>query len=272
MADASGLAKDTALKPFVDALRGSRLYSIDAFLGIRTEFADIGKRAIAAVLLDHEHRSNVRSDDVKSDWYDYLWNRVASGQGKDEMTFGWLKVVTFNYDRTLETFLLRAAMHTYGLSEVDAENMVQALQIEHVYGRLGSPWRSSADYVEFGPVVTSEIVAKAAESLIVIPEARDDEPSFLRARQMLSAADAVCFLGFGFDDLNLRRLDSHNTCTSMIMRPDRGQFQRRVAASCKGSTIAQIERRMMKCQATDKGAFLNGDCQATLDHTLILEY
>ena len=49
-----------------------------------------------------------------------------------------LRIITFNYDRSLEEFLLRAIQAKFGLPEWEAFDLFkEAVSIEHVYGDLG---------------------------------------------------------------------------------------------------------------------------------------
>ena len=47
---------------------------------------------------------------------------------------------------------------------------------------------------------------KAAAGIRVIHEGSAQEPQFVRARESLSEADRVYFVGFGYDQTNLERL------------------------------------------------------------------
>lgn len=39
-----------------------------------------------------------------------------------------------------------------------------------------------------------------------MPERSSDSPEFQKARELLASARLICILGFGFDEINLRRL------------------------------------------------------------------
>ena len=69
----SGLyaAGEEHLQGFIDAFRRSQMYSIDAFLARRPEFTDIGKRAIAAVLLEREAACSLDRWNHEDGWYQY---------------------------------------------------------------------------------------------------------------------------------------------------------------------------------------------------------
>src|SRR3989442_13723689 len=63
---------------FRDALRTSGQRSVDAFLEHRTEFKEIGKKAIARALIpceDEEVLFDLFGEDI---WYDYLLSKMAA--------------------------------------------------------------------------------------------------------------------------------------------------------------------------------------------------
>jgi len=264
-------------KEFVTAFRQSRLSSIDSFLGLRSRFSEVGRMAIAMLLLNYEIHSRHRLvSQPQQDWYDYLWNRLADGSWS-ELSFKNLTVVTFNYDRSLEFFLLSAMRGAYGVTQAEAEQKLQSLKIVHVYGDLGSVLSGDARYIPYGDPVTSLSVRKAADFLKVIPEARDDGSTFQEARKVLINADAVCFLGFGFDKTNLRRLDSAKTC-GPTKPTGINESSRKVVASCLGRTLQEARASANACsfriqEMMVEGlpvGFVDGNCMDTLRRTLIL--
>ena len=50
------------------------------------------------------------------------------------------------------------------------------------------------------------VESAAAGSISIIPEGRDGATEFETAQKLLGAAEALCFLGFGFDGTNIERL------------------------------------------------------------------
>lgn len=267
---AEGQVSESDFENFKEAFRNSRLYSIDAFLAARPEMVEIGKMTIAGILLAFEQDTLSKLSANEQDWYDYLWNRLASGSKWDDLSFDNLAVVTFNYDRSFEHFLLLAMMGTYGKSIEQAAEKLEQLQIVHVYGDIGSPLPQSPDYQIYGETVTYRRVRDGAARLKVIPEAREDEPSLLRAQRMLLSSEAVCFLGFGFDRTNMQRLDSRRTCY-----PFHERHRKTLTASCFGLTQAEAEEAAGLCHLHNvehwRSRFIDGNCLETLRSTLILD-
>jgi hypothetical protein len=79
-------------------------------------------------------------------------------------------------------------------------------------------------------------VSRAAESIQIIHETKPETSPFKQAHRLLGQAARICFLGFGFDETNLRRLlDSPLTNTR---------------ASVSGSAMGFTNRQMAIVNAT----------------------
>lgn len=121
-----------------------------------------------------------------------------------------LAVITFNYDRSFEVMLQRTLMAQHGKTAAEARAVVEKFPIVHVYGSLGSLDEGSRDFVPYGggrdPDRRESYLYNAMKGLRVIPEGRQDQPEFQRARALIANAEVLCFLGFGFDTLNVERL------------------------------------------------------------------
>lgn len=193
---------------FANAFLRASLPSIDAFLAKRPDCAEIGKLAIAYELCGREAPNRIFDVDNNDHWYGALWS--AMERDLDSPTLlrhNHIRFVTFNYDRSLEYFLHEATKHTFKLSDEAALEACQEIPILHVYGSLGGfhfeQSESTRPYME-----TSDGTAlrQAAAALRVIPEARHDDKDFETARSWFDWAERICFLGFGFDALNMERL------------------------------------------------------------------
>lgn len=189
---------------FCTALRYSGKSSVDAFLEHRTEFIPVGKAAMAAALVPLEKVAKLFMRD--NSWYDYLYSRMNCPL--DAFGSNRLSVVTFNYDRSLECYLHTALTNSYGLDEESAASALEAIPIVHVHGQLGVlPWQAGeGPRRPYEPDATPEAVKIAADSIRVIHEAEDNDPVLIEARRLIDGAEAVVFLGFGYHEQNVRRL------------------------------------------------------------------
>jgi len=194
--------------------------SIDAFLERRPELQDVGKAAIAAMLLPHESdkhlfpmgKRNNRSDsDHEDNWYELLFNMLTEGAVKwQDLEANELSIITFNYDRSFEHYLFTALQESYGIGNDDARTAASFIRVEHVYGSLGKlPWQGTTDashIVPYGARHTIENVRRAADSVIILSEGEVNSEAFCQARLQLSNATRVYLLGFGYHPTNLGRL------------------------------------------------------------------
>src|SRR5690606_35840225 len=162
----------------LESFSKSQAMSIDSFLARRPEFMETGKHVIAAVMLACEAPRQLHETDHPDHWYQYLFHGLA----KDDwgsVDFSNLSIVTFNYDRSLEEYLLQSLMASYNKSREEACAKLLELDIVHVYGALGSaePW--SSNYLEYGQGFELSRCLAAAASIQVIPEGRDNAPSVM---------------------------------------------------------------------------------------------
>jgi hypothetical protein len=149
--------------------------------------------------------------DRSDHWYEYLWNRISNGVTRDNIhefeTLN-LSIVTFNYDLSLENYLYFAARNTYGLDHQATVNLLKSIQIIHLYGQLcGSPLEDEFHSYEFDANEHWRSSKKDIESIRVIDEQRENLGlPFENGYKVMQACDQICFLGFGFDEINMKRL------------------------------------------------------------------
>lgn len=204
----------SGLELFCRHFEESQLNSIDAFLAKRGDdkvisyeghqriecatYGEYGKLAIAHILIEREEVTNLIKP--KDDhWLQYLWN-LMSDVPKSEFQNNQLKIVSFNYDRVIEQYFQTTIQHSYGVEYAEGLDLRSAIEIIHVYGSLGN-----LENRAYGIKLTN--VKSAANSILVIPEAREENNTeFEKAKQIIQWADKICFIGFGFDSTNMRRL------------------------------------------------------------------
>ncbi len=197
--------------------------SIDSFLekaekykwdGI--DYIGIGKYAIAKFLLEKEHLSSLSTDN--NNWYKHLWDKIHhySDELNDNhiLANGKIKFITFNYDLSLEYFLLSSIRYSYigyYASQEDIKNLInfiKKIHIIHIYGKLGPlPWEG--DRREYGNYESRDILEYSKGIKIIQRDAETTE-ELKTAHEYLKQADFVCFLGFGYNFDNLERLNLLN--------------------------------------------------------------
>ena len=223
------------VRRFGTALHRSAANSIDTFLARRRELSDLGKLAIACEICPREGADAFHAG-LNGHWYAHLWNRMHRDieAFRDVPHANHLRVITFNYDRSLEFFLYNAILNFYGCTPDDAQAVLDQLQILHVYGQVG-PFHHAGlqGGMRYGPHPHPELYVRAAAGINIIADARAESPNFAESRRWLEEAEFICFVGFGFDQLNLERLD---VASVMGVRPSRPY----ICASTLGMTAAEI--------------------------------
>ena len=223
---------------FREALRTSGKKSVDAFLEHREEFRKIGKLAIAQELLDSEDKAKPRLYEpaTNGNWYEYFFNKLNTEfEGFSQNA---VSVLTFNYDRSLEYYLLTTLQSSYGKTSAECTEKLLSIPIIHLYGQLGSLREEAQceNSVLFGGVPTADentqrlALEIAASGIRII---HDDilGSQFQRAYALLREADLICFLGFGYDETNLRRISKY----------DPADNKQSVIGSAKGMTDGECE-------------------------------
>lgn len=216
----------------------SSVESIDAFLSRRMDaFGEIGKLAIAAILCAKETPELWRMTDTSDDWYTALWNALISGVHRiEDIGINQVRFITFNYDRSLEYFLHRSCKETFGCNDARAEDALKNLSIIHVYGALGELGTMLGPNVRpYDNEVRAREINIAANGIKIIPEARDDAFEFEVTRKHFSWASQICFLGFGFDPLNVSRLNLSSVLNERRVRNENP----RIVASVYQKTDAE---------------------------------
>jgi hypothetical protein len=133
------------IKKFADDLENANPPSIDDFLLSPSKYNLIGKLFILFVLSGYEDLKRFQTSknfELKWGWYRYLWERLIDDTGKDfkKLKQNRIKIITFNYDRSLETFLFKAIKARYNLHdhENDIASFFDEIPIQHVHGKLGT--------------------------------------------------------------------------------------------------------------------------------------
>lgn len=235
----------------------SGMQSIDAFLARRgahslyppyennlleqKKFSDIGKAAIALKLIERENH-NALFKTKEDHWYQYLWTNLADslndfGENK-------LSIITFNYDRSLECYLLIALQNSFGIGEIQAAEQLKKIPIIHVYGQLAELPHMCGDRAEsrfFKPDSSDPVsIDAAARGIKVIDEGRNDDSVFGKAKKYLSEAERICFLGFGFDETNVNRLGIKDILTDRFQKS--GFASPKIYATSIGQRDAERDR------------------------------
>ena len=177
---------------------------------------ELGKAAMAVVLLQKEQESRLVFKKLKEEsWCTHILDKVDA-DGFDAFATDSLSVVTFNYDRSFEHLLYTTMMTRHGrhMSPGECEKKIKDIQVIHVYGSVGKlPWQSEGEQndaiVKYAAGTTSEAVKKSAQAIKIISEldeSVDNDSNIAAARHLIANSKRIYFLGFGYNDTNVKRL------------------------------------------------------------------
>jgi len=190
-------------KAFRDALHMSMLPSVDAFLEYRSEFLEIGKAILSCALIPYEKLDPIHNRTSKMNWYEYLFSKILPTWNVSDLK---LSFVTFNYDRSLEEFLFNALTHAFGGDVADIRKLLGYIPIVHVYGQLGQyPGIVEGVGRAYSQTVDRDIVSRCVSEIKIVHEDAET-PQLNKARELLLKAKTICFLGFGYLEINLERI------------------------------------------------------------------
>jgi len=204
---------------FCTQLRNSGQFSVDAFLEHRTEFLNLGKAAIAFMLVRHEISDKVISLDGDN-WLSYMFNYGIDVHALANMHEIPISFVTFNYDRSLEHYLHTIIQNRYRKTSAESASIMERIPIIHLHGRLGYlPWQNDIDSRPFEPLVNHEVLNTCIKSIKVVHEdsSKDGrDADFREAQRLLGLAEYVYFLGFGYGPTNMERLGVRSLAPKII--------------------------------------------------------
>ncbi len=198
--------------------------SIDNFIDSHRSnptIATVGKLAIASAILKAERGSTlyVSPDNIyntvnfqrlQDTWFNAFFQLLCLNAQEDDLPsrLSRVRIVTFNYDRTLEHYLYHSIQNYYGTKPERAAEILSRLSIFHPYGKVGSlPWQNSGTSVAFGGELGSSALSQVAETLRTFTEGTSETDSHIdQIREAVFEAETLVFLGFAFHELNLQLL------------------------------------------------------------------
>ena len=191
---------------FRECLLKSGAKSVDAFLEHRREFITIGKFVMAIAIIRWENEATLFHRDGKN-WYEYLFGQLNTKY--EDFEKNKLSILTFNYDRSLEFYLLTVLASTYGKSFAECKKKLESIPIIHLHGDLGNLGFIENEKTSTRPYVlktNGTTIQIAATRIKIIHEGLEEQFEFVRAKEIISKSEVICFLGFGYHELNMERL------------------------------------------------------------------
>ena len=248
--------------------------SIDTFLRDNPTYADAGKIMIIYTLLKFESISELELFNAMEDhWYPYLLDDILSGcaDSPENILNNNLAIITFNYDVSLDFFLLDKLSKTERLKDkYPNKEHLEQFKINHVYGSLYG--EAEFQYGEFSPndllknislhnLKRFERSYSLKSNIRTMYEERKKTEANLK--ELLSTHDEIIFIGFGFDRSNLNELGFpdklmglENDCNSLLPGKTikylnyRGEMTgldiefKKIADECEGLGLGNMTRKV----------------------------
>lgn len=202
--------------------------SIDNFLDAHQGDAKMelcGKLGIVKSILLAEAASKLRSVERGSSrfnlrgmggtWYVGFFQMLTENVSKNQLgeLFDNVAIITFNYDRCIERFLVQALADYYELTDEESQVLVSHLPIYHPYGQVGKlPWQQRRNGVPFGSSETP--LLELSREIKTFTEGLDDEELIEGIHRQVADAETIVFLGFAFHPSNMELLTPRMQCSA----------------------------------------------------------
>jgi hypothetical protein len=174
----------------IDQHDGDQMLQLCAKLGIVKAIAD-AERASKMFDRDGYHDGGTFNIGALRDtWYLRFGQKLAENvrPTQIESIFDNLSIITFNYDRCIEHFLVQSLMTSFGIGLPRAQEVVNRLRIHHPYGQVGRlPWQNGpGPKVKFGPEGAN--YEQLSGEIRTFSERLDDEQAIAEIRSEVQSA------------------------------------------------------------------------------------
>jgi hypothetical protein len=193
------------VEEFIDGLKHSGYGSVDAYLETKPQYANVGKLLISFHLIPCENGQLLfPPHQNRGSWYEYLLNKLEPGS--QQFQDNQLRILTFNYDRSLEHYLYTVFKYRHGKKDEIAAELLAQIPIIHLHGSLGSYPVDQPGGREYVRTLDGHSLKVAAQSIRIVSDTEDSFEYFSTAVRWLNHAERIYFLGFGYNRESIRRL------------------------------------------------------------------
>jgi hypothetical protein len=144
----------------------------------------------------------MQHDLLQNSWYYSFFHMLTEGVRTGDLprVLENVAFVSFNYDRCLQEFLVRAFQVNYGVSLSQAIEIVEKLRIIHPYGSIGSPFSGG---LSFGGKFSGSTLLSVSRQLRTYSEQMIGNELIDSIFELLLWANKVVFLGCAFHKQNI---------------------------------------------------------------------
>lgn len=189
---------------FVTDLEKDKALTIDRFLAKSEKaYKTLGKVAIAKAIISCEDDAEIFQNN--NSWYKVLYSIIDGYPDLSKFGANRLSILTFNYDRSLEHFFFSQLLGDYREPDQNTIiSLVRKIPIIHLHGRINMlPWEDPQRGCPYARKGFTPDIFNIAEKMIL---PNDENEVFNEAYRIIEKAEIIYFLGFGYDESNLRKL------------------------------------------------------------------
>ncbi len=244
------LPQEVSIDNFIDKQRGNAKLEL------------CGKLAIVRSILEAEKdsrlsfkkvriNSGINYSSLKNTWYIPLFQLLTENCLKDDLKerFKAVTLIIFNYDRCIEHFLYYILQNQYRCSDKESAELVKEISIYHPYGDVGTlPWMGHTGdrntINDFGEDISSNKLLSLSKKIKTFTEGMNpDSSDILEIHNNIKGANKFVFLGFAFNELNMKLLTPKYTTGSVY----------KSARKCFATTfgISDSDKNIVKQQIKD---------------------
>jgi len=187
-----------------------------------------GKLAIAYSILEAENCSKLSFNSidnsinflfVEDTWYAKFYSLLKKNITKDNIDniFNNVTVINFNYDRSLEHYLINAISQNYLIEKVQAQNIVSKLICYHPYGSIDHS-------VEFGSDKSLDF-DNIMSNLKTYTQQVEDVEGLTKVKQAIQDSEVIIFLGMAYHKNNMDLLQCECNITKKKIYATRGGIE-----------------------------------------------
>lgn len=243
------------MNSFIDHYQKPDPSPIDIFISRNNEYSQIAKEAIVYFIISKEHENqNVKHTNTQmGHWYEYLFDRMTEDLTTRESGYTLVNnkttFITFNYDRSMEKYIATRLTNRFFRGGPEYETVMKKIPFYHVHGKVGNLIWESSPIHEYGYQIGAVGIKELSSGLKIVYDKGEIDK---QAKELITSAKRIFFLGFGYALENLRKIG-----IPFILRP--GQ---KVFGTGFGLTPHEIE--LIKLN-------LNGDWVADWQKDIIIE-
>jgi hypothetical protein len=230
---------------FIDSHRGNKKIAICGKLSIIRAILESERSSL--LYFDKNNRNTgLNFSALDNTWYLPLFQLMTENCQIDDLQKRLTSItfIVFNYDRCIEHFLFQALQKYYRISEAEASELINQIDIYHPYGSVGSlPWSKTGPKREFGEEPYAEDIIELVEKIKTFTEGTDPSSSDIKSiKAAMSNASRLIFIGFAFHKLNMQ-----------LITPDDFNPEKNEAPRCFATTynISENDKAVINNQISD---------------------